>query len=959
MQTFLEQVAKDLINKYGHNLAKIAVVFPNKRASLFLNQELAKCANAPLWSPAYITISELFRRQSALTVGDPIKILCELYKSYRAITESTEDFDQFYGWGQIMLGDFDDLDKHMADAKMVFRNIENLHELDTINYLSEEQKEELRRFFSNFTGNDDGIKRKFLQFWTKLNAIYDDFKSRLRAQQLAYEGMLYREVIEENVLPDEYEKYVFVGFNVIQPVEQQLFTRLKKEDKAFFYWDYDQYFLQPMNEAGGYIRKWLTIYPNELQNAEVGSLYDNFTKEKDIRFISAPTENLQARYVTNWLLENKRYKEGKKTAIVMCDENLLQTVIHCIPSEVEQINVTTGYPLHQTPISSMVSQLLSLQTEGYSQREKAYRLHYLNRVLRHPYGKYLVADADQVLKQMNDKKQYYIPVNQYSLLRYVGHEQQNIEELVSWLAEMVKEIAKNNAETDDQLFQESTFRMYTLLNRLAELIKAGDLTANYTIFKRLLNQLVGSTSIPFHGEPARGVQVMGVLETRNLDFKNVVLLSCNEGNMPKGVNDTSFIPYFIRKAYELTTIDNKVAIYSYYFHSLLQRAENVTILYNNSTSGSQTGEMSRFMLQMMVDLKQPIRRLALQAGQEPMKGEAQEIIKNDVIMAKLDELSYISPTAFNTYKKCPLMFYYKYITELVDNNETDEDDIDGRVFGNIFHYAAELVYEKLLPREVITKEHILSVLKTGKSAQTSTSIYNKVTLNDVIDEAFSKELFLMKKGATRHPKLNGLQLINREVIEKYLKQLLRLDAKVAPLRVIEHEFRLEKELIINVNGAEKRIKIGGRVDRLDEIRLGSIQEQRRILDYKTGASTTKPIKTIEDMFNVTKIASNKSDYMLQAMLYSILEAQDDIERNPNHLPVSPALLFIQKSGAPEYSPTLALDGEEILDAAKYAETFYDCLKKDLEEIFTKELAFSPTPIVTTCTYCPYKQFCGR
>ena len=600
MNTFLEHVAADLLKKYGNDMAHIAVVFPNKRAALFLNQALARLADGPVWSPAYITISDFFRQHSELTIADPIKSICDLYKSYIEVTGNTnETLDHFYGWGQLLLADFDDIDKNMANAEMVFSNISNLKELDDISYLTDEQKVELRRFFANFDDNPEGIRERFITLWNKLNDIYNDFKQRLKYQKLAYEGMLYRDVVEKTKIEAQYECYVFVGFNVLQKVEQLLFKRFLKEEKASFYWDYDRYYMKPTNEAGNYICRWLDKFPNALPN-DSDELYDNLGKEKDINIISAPTENLQARYITEWLRKNERYKDGKRTAIVLCDEHLLQTVIHCIPDEVETLNVTTGYPLQQTPIASMVTQLWALQTEGYSVQEQSYRLHYVNRVLRHPYGKYLTPKVAEIIERLNSERQFYVKPKEGSIFEYHPSDKQNLQVLVNWLAETIRFIGVNGAADKDPLFEESVFRMYTLLTRLSDLMINGDLDADKIIFRRLLTQLIAATSIPFHGEPARGVQVMGVLETRNLDFDHVLVLSCNEGNMPKGIDDASFIPHLIRKAYELTTIDNKVSIYSYYFHSLIQRAKDVTFLYNNSTQGSHTGEMSRVILQFMV-----------------------------------------------------------------------------------------------------------------------------------------------------------------------------------------------------------------------------------------------------------------------------------------------------------------------------------------------------------------------
>lgn len=764
--------------------------------------------------------------------------------------------------------------------------------------------------------------------------------------------MLYRDVVEQKQLPDRYDTYIFVGFNVLQKVEQELFSALKSEGKARFYWDYDHYYMVQTNEAGTYINRCLDKFPNEF--SADNPLYTGFETDKEVRYVSAPTENLQARYVSEWLLENQRYKAGKRTAVVMCNEMLLQTVIHCIPPEVDTLNVTTGYPLSQTPITSMVWQLIALQTEGYSAQEGAYRLQQLSHVLRHPYGKYLGIDAGNLLAELQAEKQYYIKVERTRL----KHVDKPVDALVEWLSETVRTIAMNGAESHDQLFQESTFRMYTLLNKLLELMKGGELTADFVIFRRLFGQLIASTTIPFHGEPARGVQIMGVLETRNLDFDNVLVLSCNEGNMPKGVNDVSFIPHFVRKAYGLTTIDNKVSVFSYYFHRLLQRARNVTLLYNNSTEGTRAGEMSRFMLQLLVESKLDIRQWALQAGQEPLMLQKTIIRKDETVLQKLNGISYFSPTAINTYQRCPVMFYYKYVAELSESDDNETEDIDGRVFGNIFHCAAQLMYERLLPREVIKSSDIEQLLKTGRSVQPPTSGNANATLDSVVSEAFARELFLQKPGSTRHPKLNGLHIIKKEVIEKFLRHLLQLDLRTSPMRVIRHEFDIYNRFTIDVGGKQKTITVGGRVDRLDEIRLNTPEEQLRVVDYKTGNKVAGQLKDVDAIFDSGKILTDKSDYIFQAVLYSIIEQTNDADNNPNHKPVSPALLFIQHAGSDHYSPIVTLGGEPVTNAAAYEADFENFLKAKLEELFGSE-TFVPTGNQRICEYCPYNQLCGR
>ena len=605
MKSFLTYVAQDIIQKYGNNLSDIAIVFPNKRASLFLNEQLARLVSHPLWSPTYITISDLFRQHTTLKVGDPIKLVCDLHKSFVECTGIEETLDHFYGWGQLLIADFDDVDKNMASARQLFANLSDIHELDDVSYLTEEQKEIIKKFFSNFSDDHNTeLKKRFLQLWSHFYDIYTNFNQRLEAQNLAYEGALYRRVVEDESLEFRHKKYLFVGFNMMQCVEQKLCLRLQKEGKAAFYWDFDKYYMKDGNEAGYYIRQLMSAFGNELDYLSDTELYDSFDSTKDITYISAPTDNIQARYIHSWLMQNERYKQGRSTAIVLADESLLPTVIHSLPEEVESVNITLGYPLQQTPFYSLIQTLTDLQTLGYDKDRDCYRLRYVNYVLRHPYAQYISSAYAELMGELHDKKIFF-PSRKWLCqkedegLEILFQEMSSGENfnlsLVQYLLDVLKNIGTQARTLDDPLFQESLFRTYTLVNRLHELIQSGDLIVDIITLQHLLLQLMQTTTIPFHGEPAEGIQIMGVLETRNLDFNHIIVLSASEGNLPKGVNDSSFIPYSLRKAYGLTTVDNKVAIFSYYFHRMLQRSADITLTYNNSTEDGHTGEMSRFM----------------------------------------------------------------------------------------------------------------------------------------------------------------------------------------------------------------------------------------------------------------------------------------------------------------------------------------------------------------------------
>lgn len=953
-KTFLEYVAEDLLKKYGTDLSRITLVFPNKRASLFLNEHLARMANGPLWSPVYTTISQLFRDRSERVVADNIKLVCDLYRIYVQCTGTTETLDHFYGWGMLMLSDFDDIDKNLADATDVFRNLSNIHELDDVSYLSEEQREVLKRFFSNFSDDyNTELKNRFLQLWQNFGNIYNSFNDHLQEEGLAYEGALYREVVNNDLATYDADTYIFVGFNMLQKVEQKLFTLLAKAGKAKFYWDFDRYYMEGANnEAGYYIRQYLEAFPNELFNRD-DEIYNNFRTEKVLRFISASTETIQGRFVGHWLQNEDFVRAGRKTAVVLCDENLLQTVVHSLPSEVENVNITTGFPLAQSPVFSFVNALINLQTIGYTKSAERYRLQYVRAVLRHPYSLFLSDNCTEQLRALEEHHTYYPSRQEMAVDEGLTLIFANLEEgvadvqtyhakLVDWILSMLKTVGKSTQETDDHLMKEAIYRMYTLFNRLHELIVSGDLSVDLITLLRLITQLVQSTSIPFHGEPAIGLQVMGVLETRNIDFDNVLLLSCNEGNMPKGVNDASFIPYAIRKAHSLTTIDHKVAIYSYYFHRLLQRAQNITILYNNATEDGHTGEMSRFMLQMLVESGHKIERLSLQAGQMPNVLQPHAVEKTDSIMQQLMKLDKLSPTAINRYLRCQLLFFYNTVAGLKESDE-ETDDIDNRTFGNIFHKGSQLIYEQLMDANFTVSENAIKDFLAEKSA-----------LQRIVDRTFNEELFKVA-NANQHPQYNGLQLINRGVIISYLKKLLQMDLSLTPFRILAMEKPVEQEVVFNVDGKAHTLTIGGYVDRLDEVEEGN-GKVIRVVDYKTGRKPQTAVAAFEDIFSGDKVTKNHADYYLQTFLYAAI-VRDSLKWNKQKLPVSPALLFIQQASAEENDPVLRVGKERINDIAVYHNDFWAHLKALLSEIFNKERAFMPTKDRERCTRCPYKQVC--
>lgn len=957
METFLKQVAHDLYNKTEGNFTKVAIVFPNKRASLFFNEYLAQESDRPIWSPTYVSISELFRQSSDLSIADPIKLVCDLYKVFQKATGSKETLDDFYFWGEMLIADFDDADKNMADTHALFSNLKDLNELmDNYDFLEEGQKEALSQFFHNFSINQvTELKQRFISMWNVLGDIYTEYKALLESQSIAYEGMLYRQVIEQldvEALP--YNKYIFVGFNVLNKVEHTLFKKLNEAGKAMFYWDYDTFYLNKTpHEAGEFIRRNLRDFPSELP----ASFFDNLNQPKEVTFIESPTENGQARYLPQWIRENLTSQE-KETAVVLCNEALLQPVLHALPDNVKHINITMGFPLSQTPAYSFVNALMELHTSGYNPNNGRYLFAEVISVLKHPYTRQLSPEAEKLEQTLTrDNRFYPLPseLKQDNVLELLFTPRRNNLDLCSMLSEALKEVAviyqqqaASHSDAFDQLYRESLFKTYTLVNRFHTLIESKELNVQAGTFQRLLTRVMSSSSIPFHGEPAIGMQVMGVLETRNLDFRHLIILSVNEGQLPKARGDSSFIPYNLRKAFGMTTIDHKIAVYAYYFYRLMQRAEKVTLVYNTATDGINRGELSRFMLQFLIEWGYPVLRKQLEAAQSPQSSAPIIIEKTPDVMERMKSVfdirnnpkALISPSALNCYLDCPLKFYYKYVALLSAPDEVTAD-IDSAKFGSIFHYAAEHIYKDLTAHgKLISRENLETLLK------------DEVRLQTYVDNGF-KELFF-NLPPNEQPEYNGIQLINSAVIVKYIQQLLRNDLRYAPFTFVGSEQRIFENIEIYTPTGDIQSRIGGIIDRID-----SKGESLRIVDYKTGGDADTPAN-VQSLFIPDK---KRSNYVFQTFLYASIVCKKLREKNDSRL-VAPALLYIHRAASENYSPVIQMGEprkpkEPVDNFAQYEGDFRENLKTLLEDIFNPDISFTQTEIEDKCAYCDFKALCKK
>lgn len=959
MESFLKLVAADLYKHTEGNLAHTAVVFPNKRAGLFFNEYLAQESDSPIWSPAYVSISELFRSLSPWEVGDPVKLVCELYKIFRRETQSTETLDDFYFWGEMLISDFDDADKNKVDTDKLFSNLQDLRNImDDYTFIDDEQEEAIRQFFQNFSiERRTALKERFISLWDVLGNIYKGFRESLASQNIAYEGMMYRHVIEHldvDKLP--YEKYVFVGFNVLNKVEHTLFTQLRDAGKAVFYWDYDEFYRREnrqavTHEAGEFIRRNLRDFPSPLPD----ELFNNLSKPKEVHYIASSTENAQARYLPQWIRNNLTTPE-KETAVVLCNEALLQPVLHSLPAEVKHVNITMGFPLSQTPVYSFLIALLELHTHGFNFKSGRYTFQSVVTLLKHPYTRQLTGQAELLEKELTRDNRFYPLPGELGkdefLTRLFTPLSGNLN-LCIRLSETLQQVAgiyqTNTSGTGDtdafnQLYRESLFKAYTTINRFRTLIEEDELTVQPETFRRLLVKVLSATNIPFHGEPAIGMQVMGVLETRNLDFRHLVLLSVNEGQLPKSGGDSSFIPYNLRKAFGMTTIEHKIAVYAYYFYRLLQRAERITLMYNTSSDGLNRGEWSRFMLQFLIEWPHPITRQFLEAGQSPQGTSPIIVEKTPDVMRRMQSLfdvranpkAKFSPSALNYYLDCPLKFYYRYVAGLSAPDEVSAE-IDSATFGSIFHYAAEHIYKDLTTHgKVIHKEALETLLR------------NEVKLQDYVDAAFKKLFFHVPQN--EKPEYNGVQLINSAVIARYLKQLLQNDLRYAPFTFVASEIEVDEPIDIQTPKGVIKSRIGGIIDRMDS-KDGTL----RIVDYKTGGDADTP-PNVESLFVPDK---KRSNYVFQTFLYAAI-----LCRKQPTMKIAPALLYIHRAATETYSPVIQMGEprkpkEAVEDFSNYEKEYRERVQGLLEEIFHPEKSFTQTETIEKCAYCDFKALCRR
>ena len=961
------ELAEQLYGKYGKDISKLTILFPSRRARLFFNKALVDVAGGgAMWAPRFTTIDELMCSVSTLSSADSLRLVSELYTIYPE--DIREDIDRFYHWGEMLIADFDMVDKYMVDAQMLFANIADIKEIEAdISYLTEEQKLYLSRFWNTLNTNISFNEQKeyFLRIWRALPSIYTTYKAHLRKLGIGYTGMIYRDAAEKiadakaKVLPDV--QYVVAGFNALSACERQLFDYLQSAHNAEFAWDYsDYYFYNHMQEAGRFIRSNVKRYPSTLNIS-----HRDLTKTiKSLTVASAATSVAQCNYITQVLEKIAGRDENgclnrldRDTAIVLTDENLLLPLLYALPEEfkratpdgdqTEGVNVTMGYPLRSTFAYSFVERLLELQLHAENKSgEPTFYYVDVEGLLTHPY---LASTAPEkiaaIRKSIVDQRLYHIAQSMLSELPMADSifvVKSEATELISYIDSVFAALLAAVEVCDsNRLNIEYMVRIRTSLRQIANMVDSCHIVLPLKLCISLIRRHLQSVRIPFEGEPLEGLQIMGILETRNIDFKNVIVLSMSDSNFPGNkVSDKSYIPYSLRYAYNLPTQEHHQGVYGYYFYRLIERAENVWLVYCSTSDENGAGEPSRYIRQIEYESGLPINFVKVNT---PIKVENRQpisIAKDSRALQVLSNYtegrSTLSPTAFSSYVLCPLRFYYRYIAQIkVEDNL--EEGINNKDFGIIFHKAAELLYKDVIG--MVNPEDILS------------------KLTDEQIEAFADKAIVeicFKGHNVPWQQFGGELNIVRRIVVRYLKNnLIAYDLNHKGFVVSELETKFPYPVEFESNGKKLTVTIEGQADRVDRLNDGKLI---RIIDYKTGEQHLT-FAGFENLFygKAQHRQSNTINTLMYAMIKNRLDGVD----------VQPALYYLRYMNNEEYSPLLkqGIQGKRdpvpVDSYLSVAEEFERHLFAVLSEMFDPTVPFVEVEDENSCQYCDYAPICNR
>ena len=961
---FLERIARHLFESTGGDIGRHCLVFPSRRAGLYFLKYYSALLKKPVWAPVTMTSNEFFASFSDLVIADTEVLLFELYRIYLSLNKKGESFDEFYFWGDMLLNDFDDVDKYMADARAVFRNVEDFRNIDEkFGDLDPDQARIIKQFWYNFEPEKQSPQKEgFKTVWSILGELYSAFRNTLRSSGLAYEGMIMRDVAEgaaAGLIQDlEWEKVHFIGFNALNKCELTLMKILKDQGKACFYWDYDNSYIGDgnINSAGLFMNRNLKTFGNDMPaDWQYDTLLSTTGTDVTRKLIATASDIVQVKLIPELLasLPAPAPEEAHHTAVILVDENLIVPLLTSLPGDIGDINITMGYPLKMTGVYSLVKHIFDLQRNASVEgNEILFSRRDVIDILRHP----LVADASadkesNLTEKIVSGNLFRINSGLLCITPLMGalfKKPDTPKEFSDYLINILGIVASGGQEDDqdvaDRIMQRKLKNefLHTLLKtikRLEPVACSGDVVFRTDTYIRILDKILRSQSVPFSGEPLSGIQIMGFLETRVLDFKNIIMLSVNEGNLPSVSTGSSFIPYSIREAFGLPVINHQESLYAYHFFRLLHRAENVTFVYNSDSSGMRTGEMSRFLTQMKFARLISHDTLSLNFDIRTSSSENTVVEKTGVHRERLLRLysgdravSMLSPTAINTWLGCRMRYYYRYVCGLKEADVVSPE-IDHAIFGQILHSVMKDIYN-VPPGEPVTAAYIDSIY----GAQD----YLAGLIDKSVESVYGPDMLRPESGN---------DIIIKDILLNYLRRILAADREIAFFCMVGTEKEYSFRMLVECEAQVLNIRTGGSIDRID--RVGG---RLRIIDYKTG-ELVSAIASLDDLFADDR--KKEYDGWLQTLLY----CEAWLANNPDEA-VRPSIYRVKELRQAKAGDALKIKEDKknewiLEDYRTVREAFMTGIREVIVSIFNSGEPFRMTKIVAKCNYCPYRGLCRR
>ena len=963
--SFLKQIASTYFLKYSEELSSLCFVFPNRRAGLFFRKYLAQEASKPLLAPKILTIEQLFEELSALRKADQTELIFRLYETYRDVyllpANRDESFDNFLFWGKMMLSDFNDVDMHMVDAKRLYNNLRDIKDIeDRFSHLDNEQRESLQRFAKGFGGDiKNKYRENFLNLWSAMLPVYEHFREDLRRDGLAYEGMLSREVVSSRSLQadPQVKRYVFVGFNALSKVERELMKQLRDAGIADFCWDYSHRFLQDKNNrASMFMSENLNMFPNSIDTGEASG------KLPQLTLVQVPSSIGQATLLSGILQDicaglqaesraekNIQVEDMTGVGVVLPDERLLSAVRECIPACVGNINITMGQQLAETPIQSLLQQLSQLQLTVKCSSDNVYFYHKaVLALLSHPYiVSKASAEAEAIKQQMLKSNMTYVSQalfesailsdardGNYNIIQHIFTYHDKAENVPSWLKKLLRMLVdEQDSEADEK--NEYLYQALLQVNKVERLLRLHpDIKLEVKTMFALMEGLIGSVRVPFEGEPLAGMQIMGMLESRGMDFSHLIMTDVNDETLPGNNFQQTYIPYDLRVAYGLPTPERQDAIFAYNFYRLITGADRVWLLENTTSGDMRSGEPSRYVKQLEYQYSVPIRKVSATGELSPAAGQSISIQKTDSILQQLllrlcpdTDKGGISASALNTYVQCPVRFYLQYIKGFKQEDQITEE-IQANVEGTIVHNTLQELYCTYEGNDEITAADIDNLI-------------NKVESTSLVEQQYRKEHL-----KSRNIPLEGIDYLNMHIIKQYVLHVLLYDKALTPFCYVASEKRCSA--FVDVDDKHK-VRLYGIIDRID-IKNG----QLRIIDYKTGAEHLSTYNIA--LGEIFQEKAQKSDHVRQLLFYCKL--YDSLPERIEYASMLPAIYYVSHShNSDDFLKQISFRNTQA-DYEAMKGDFEEALRVVLGEILDKDIPFTARPDNKKCAYCPFKAICG-